>query len=247
MKHTFRFLGSCNHPSSKNQEWEIAGDEHHHLRKVLKLPENTNVEVFDGKGHSASGKISFLDRSKAVVMASPLHYEREEHENAIALGALKPGFIDELLPSLTELGISSIHVFLTDQTEKSRITDKAVKRWHKIILTAVKQCKRNYLPKIKTWPNMKTMVDQLDELYSESIVLDASGTEPFLNHLNPGTCKSICAIIGGEKGFSHAELALLGARKLRCQKLGSHVLRAYTATIAAASLLSCRSLKPDTH
>ena len=243
MKHTFRFLGICKHPSSKDQEWEITGDEHHHLRKVLKLSLDTDVEVFDGKGNSASGKISYIDNKKAVVVGNALETIDSQQQNAIAIGALKPGFVDELLPCLTELGIKSINVFLSDQVDKSRLTEKAINRWHKIILSAVKQCKRSHLPEIKTWSKMMPMVDYLEEVYSECIVLDASGREAFLSHLSPRSSNSICAIIGGEKGFSEQEMALFHDRKLRFQKLGTHVLRAYTATIAAASLLSSLSLE----
>lgn len=240
MKHIFRFLGRCVDLSAEQQEWIIENDEHRHLKKILKLSVESLVEVFDGAGNSASGRISFMDSSKALVIATPHPPEKAQEHYSLALAALKPGFVDELLPSLIELGTSSIHIYLGEQSEKSRITEKAILRWGKISLAAVKQCKRNHLPEIKTWPKLAPMIDYLEKLKYECIVLDQSGDQPFLSHLSSKPSRPICALIGGEKGFSKEEQELLGARKLRYQKLGQHVLRAYTATIAAASILSSR-------
>ena len=212
------------------------------MKKVLKLTEGSLVEVFDGRGNAASGSISYLDNKKALVMATPLGEAELKSKHAIAVGALKPGFVDELLPCLTELGMSTIHVFLSDQVEKSRITEKAIQRWHKIILASVKQCKRNHIPEIKTWPKLSQMIAHLEEQYSECLVLDASGTEPFLSHSDALSGNSSCAGVGGEKGFTQEELSMLQARGHRIQKLGDHILRAYTAAIATASLLSTLSL-----
>ena len=241
MKHTFRFLGTCEQTSTHKQEWVISGDEHHHLKKVLKLSVGDAVEVFDGKGSSASGELSFLDNKKALVSATPLEKKEGKSHYSIAIGALKPGFIDDLLPSLTELGVDGVHIFLSAQVEKSRISEKAINRWHKIILASVKQCKRNYLPEIKTWPDLQCMLDAFENQGTECIVLDASGTEPFLNHVSREAKHSMCAVVGGEKGFSEQELAMFSSRKLQCQKLGAHILRAYTAAIATASILSRHS------
>ncbi len=169
-------------------------------------------------------------------MSDQLCFEEKSQKNvALAIGALKPKTLDDLIPSLVELGLNEIHIFSQQHTEKFRLSDKNQERWEKIILASTKQCKRNYLTKLSLWPKKKTFEEHMTKSFDRIFMLSPKGE----NHLieEKDLPKNACAVIGSESGLSEEEMAFfesIGAKKVTLNK---NILRAYTAAIATAALL----------
>lgn len=235
MKHTYRFYATKN-----NLLWSVTGDEFVHLKKVLRLKAGDEVEVFDGKGYWSKGEISNVSSKEAQVACEEVFFEKELTPRfSIAIGALKPAVFDQMLPSLIELGVFSVHVFLQPQNEKFRANDKARERWRRIALAAAKQCKRVWLPDIFVWESLKnfTLSEQFKS-YDSVYVLQPGDYKTLLQQ-DLSSSKRIMAIVGGEKGLIETEIdELKPLSNVHFVKLGHHILRAYTAAITAASLLS---------
>ena len=234
MSHRFRFFGTA-----QTSGWLIAGDEHTHLAKVLRLPVGSVIEVMDGTGIWCVGKI-------AEITASTARVEVQENKKdlpravklIVALGALSHGEVDEVLSPLVELGVDEIIVFGQEDQGKSRLNEKAIERWQRMILSACKQCKRALVPKLSTMKSCYE-VAAAGHLWESKFVgvADASSRLNTMQiRLVAGTTAGI--VVGSEKGLSEEELNSLLEHGFLPVRLGSHVLRAKTAAIACTAVLT---------
>ena len=237
MSHQYRFLG--HRLPGDREQWKIVGEEARHLKKVVRLKEGDQVEVFDGKGSYAEGLVEFRESNVFVRISSSGFEKSPGQKLVLGVGALKPGFVDDLLPSLTELGMQEIHIFLQEGVSKTRLQEKTRLRWEKILVSAAKQCKCNYLPEVSCWPSLSEFLGHLQGRFSRGFYLQPGATRDFLRELQEtGQESGLCAVVGSEKGFSPDESRLLGDSFLLPVSLGPLVLRAYTATLSAGVLLS---------
>ncbi len=236
MKHRFRFLGTL---SPDNHCWYITGDELEHLTKVLRLKISDEVEVFDGKGKSCIGEIIRLDKAEALIKSLQLSEEQEPQEVvALCLGALKKETFEKLLPSVTELNVSEIHVFTQKGTAKFHVDKKAIERWERIVLSSSKQSKRSFIPKIFTWKNHEALLKNFGlERFPHRFVLTPDVAETIFA---PGekVMGSLCLVIGSEKGLLPEETESFMKHAFKARSLGRNILTAFTAVIAAAALSS---------
>ncbi len=236
MKHTYRFLGK----PLKTNLWQI-GDENEvfHLCKVLKLPLGSTLEVTDLNGQHIVGTYSEYIPSEKICLIKPIELiSTPEPSNNIhiAIGALKPGQIDEILASLVELSIDRISIFNQKDTPVKHMKEKKTQeRWERIIMAAIKQCKRSRAPKLNLFPDLSSFLASLEPTLTENkFFLDSEGSlEKF-----PSLKKSekFVFVIGSERGLHGQEVDLLLSKNFTGLSLGQHILRAQTATVALAAL-----------
>lgn len=252
--HRFRFIGEAN-PEKKL--WFIADDEHVHLAKILRLNIGTIVEVTDGHGHWVIGPISHQTSSTTHVTPTESYFDALATPTLnLAIGALNHGEVDEIIAPLTELGVDKIWVFGQDEQSKARLSEKALDRWQRLAQAAVKQCKRAYFPMIQLKKNAATLIET--ELASQNnehvglqrrFVAAADGDAFFsdnLLHNSPASTEikaplqieSVWAVVGSEKGLSPGESALFSSAGFQPVRIGKHVLRAKTASVACAAMLA---------
>ncbi|MBP6219066.1 MAG: RsmE family RNA methyltransferase [Oligoflexales bacterium] len=283
MAHTFRFLAQplfekttgnseidpetglgTRRGTDPSRTWTIKEEELWHLRKVLRLKVGVEVEVFDGHGTSGKGVLQQVDSELAHVLTN------EEEQSlapslslALALGALKPGFIDDLLPILVELGINQIFVFAQEGSASWKMAkDKVVERWDRILLSSAKQCRQVFLPEIVSFsspqelisyiesgkanrsahPPMANALAPFDNGLKQKFVLSLGAEKLLSSFLNPAEPaaipRSMIAAIGGESGLSPTEEETFQAADFLPVSLGPLTLRAFTAAIATSVLLS---------
>lgn len=237
MQHRFRFLSTS---KVSEKEWLVEGDELFHLRKVLRLTVGTEIEVFNNEGIWGIGVLKSIDTRAAVAELSQLNTEAiKEPCFALAIGALQAQTMADLIPSLVELGVDELHVYLPEGTAKTRLNEKTVARWSKIALSALKQCKRTRMPLIQEWGSLEECLKAASLKFSTLCFLDAEAAKPLLE-FELQKAKPLCFFLGSEKGFSASELALLQKSGVQTAHLGTSILRAFTAAIATASLISSK-------
>jgi 16S rRNA (uracil1498-N3)-methyltransferase len=238
MNHLFRFFGN----RENNNRWAIVGDEFLHLKKVLRLKEGDLVEVTDGQGYFAEGKIAEITSNFAYVeIGETLSEQKTDNTLIVMIGALKHKETDELIAPLVELGAQKILVFCQEQTEKSRISESALERWQRIAASAVKQSKSNWLPEITLYKNINDMISSLESEIKNRYVLEDDCSADLLSA--PLTKNPAGVVIGSEKGFSEKELELLEAAGFKKVNISKNTLRSKTAAIAGAGILALRLKK----
>lgn len=240
MSHEFRFLAE----RSQGGQWTMPIEEWHHLDKVLRLPVGAEFELANGKGWVASASLVSLNKHGGDFEVVEQFYSPKApsaFQFALAIGALRPQSVDELLPYIIELGVDAIEIFSFQGMDKNRLQEKVLDRWNRILAASMKQCKRAWAPEISWSPSFEALI-QKSENWPNRIYLDPHGDES-LARWSPAHFGPTIAVIGSEKGLDKAEIQRLkDCEFLSCRIEGS-ILRATTAAIAAAVLLK-QSLQP---
>lgn len=236
MAHRFRFIGE----RVADGTWRLVGDEAHHVAKVLRLAEGTAVEVTDGRGAEAEGTLASIKASEVVIaVEAERRVDGPAAPFVFAVGALKPGAVDDILPALTELGVDEVWVFQQQESAKSRLAERATQRWYRIVAQSVKQCKRAWIPELRTFESLAALIEEGEARGLGAKIVLAAHTERSLTTLATETAhQAVIVIAGGEKGLApEEERALEGAGYLAAT-LGPYVLRAVTAAVAAAAVVT---------
>ena len=239
MSHLFRFFGHEIGPD----RWSIEQDELVHLRKVLKMRAGDTLEVMDGCGRVAKGTLAEVSKELGLVDITSIQItEKPSTKKALAIGALKPGDLDDILTDLVELGLQEIHVFQQTDTAKFRTGDKPKERWQRLIRSAVKQCKVAWCPSITAHDSLhQTLIALAD--FQQKFVLDATGQNHLLESVQRPTT-SVALIVGSERGLNPGEIEVCQNAQFRMVKMGGNILRARTAAVAAAAILDAICHKP---
>ncbi len=206
----------------------IGGDEFHHAARAVRIRENEDVEIFDGKGMAASAKITMIGRDSIVVEIGSFIDSREAKSAiTLAMAIIQLDKFELVLQKATELGARAIMPLVTDRAEvrPERYRGKR-ERWEKIIFEAVKQSGRASTPMLHETAPFPEAIGR----GGVCIVFDADTKESASLPPQPG---NLTLFIGPEGGWSDEEL--LTAREHGCvfQRLGPRRLRAETAAIAA--------------
>ncbi|MEI6756519.1 MAG: 16S rRNA (uracil(1498)-N(3))-methyltransferase [Chlorobium sp.] len=226
----------------KTQTLVIEGDEFHHLARVLRKTTGEKILVTDGNGLRCEVRISDIaKRSLDGEILAHTMVERPETSVTVALSLLKtPQRFDLFLEKATELGVSAIIPMITARTlsqpSKEKIEGK-LNRWKTIILSAARQSKRFYLPELSE-PLSFRKVTALQGYDLKLIPYELSEKAPDVECRG----KKILFLIGGEGGFTDAEVEEAKAAGFSDISLGATILRAETAGIFAVAFVRTQLL-----
>jgi 16S rRNA (uracil1498-N3)-methyltransferase len=229
-KHRFRFIGQKYDDGS----WHLSAEDAKHCQKVLRLEPGEHIELTDGKGRWAQAEINALS-GKTIDLNIVAEHEDSVKKNrtSLILGALKPSSFDDILPGIVEIGIDDIHLFIAGQSEKKRLSEKLTERWQRIILSAVKQSKRSWVPTLSCHKDLSTCLKEVKPSGNCYLLHPSANTHlikaPY--HSNQSTY----LFIGNEHGLNEVEIAMLHEIGCKDVHIGGHILRATTACLAASS------------
>ncbi len=213
---------------------EVAGDEFHHAARVVRVREGEEVEVFDGHGHAAHGRIAAIGRESLRVDVDREIDSREPRiRMTLAAAIIQIEKFELVLQKATELGAAAIVPLVTDRVEvrPERYRGKA-ERWRKIVFEAVKQSGRAAIPEIAE----PQTFDELAKKPGLKIVFDAD--EPA--DPTPAAVQPVTLLIGPEGGWSEREIALARTSGCLFARLGVRRLRAETAAIVALATMAAQ-------
>lgn len=235
MAHIYRFFGQ----KTSEGVWALDDEEARHAVKVLRLTDQSQIEVMDGRGRVASGRLVIESKSKATVSdARETFTEKDTFNRSILLGALKPGDVDDLIAPLTELGVDELIVFHQSDTAQFRLSDGAMERWRRLVRSAVKQSKRPWELELKSAVDLSSAIKTAQGGPIRWMLTPDADTDVFqaVSQVSAGS-PGITVLIGGERGLSKVEESLALERGYKPVRLGPWVLRARTAAQAAAVFL----------
>lgn len=217
--------------SDINELVPLPEEESRHICKVLRLTEGDNILLVNGEGFEYEAEISVAHAKKCVVCITNSKFiEKDPYHIHIAIAPTKN--IDRFewfLEKSTELGIHEITPLLCENNERKIIK---LDRSAKILIAAMKQSKRAYLPKL----NELTTFDDFITLHPNAFIAHCYAEEK--NTLSPSKAqKDTPVIIGPEGDFSEKEVKIALAKGYVPITLGKTRLRTETAGLYACSLL----------
>ncbi len=220
--------------TADNTQVSITGDEHTHLKRVLRVRSGETIRVTNGKGLMVIATVHAVQDRATVARVTAVESDAPPGRRlALALPLLQRAHFDAAVAQCVEVGVTE---FVPVHAEKCHVrvwTPALAKRVARVAVSAMKQSGRDWLPPVRPALDVERLVATFDEY--ESVVLADAGGEP----LAPGAVRGhTLAIVGPEAGFSERETGRLLAGGARRVALSRHRLRAETAATVLVSLLS---------
>lgn len=221
----------------------IRDDEHHHLRRVLRLKPGDEVSVFDGAGRGFTGTIESITTGETRVLL----VERDERvvepsfEITLLQGIPHHDRMDLVVQKTTEIGVARIAPIIAERTV-ARAGDKGewkrVSRWRRVATEAARQSGRRRVPRIEEPVTLPMFLERLaDRAGQARLILDTEDGSMEAGPIAlPDDARSALVAVGPEGGWTAREAALGLARGFRQAGLGPRVLRTETAGIVAVAL-----------
>jgi len=213
---------------------DVSGEEFHHAVRVVRVHEGEEIELFDGRGRAARGRVGAIGRDALrVEVTSEIESRESPLRIHLAAAIIQLEKFELVLQKATELGAASITPLVTDRIEvrRERYRGKA-ERWAKIVFEAVKQSGRALIPTV----NEPTLFDEIAKNTGVRFVFDAD-EEP---DRAPDSLTEVTVVIGPEGGLSEREIDVVRQSGCTFQRLGPRRLRAETAAISALSIIAAR-------
>ncbi len=207
----------------------------HKIRNVLRLKASDNLLVFDGQGKEYSCRISQIDRNIVVLNEVSLQRRSQNSEISLALAfpMTKEESIDFILQKATELGVSKFIPFTSERSLNIKVSAAKFSRWRKIIIEAVRQSERLWIPKLADTISFSSLIKCSQEVKLAGAV-DGESLKPSLIN----NSKDIIFAIGPVGDFSPGEYQKLKASGFKFVKLSDHLLKVETAAILGIGLIN---------
>ncbi|HFA47988.1 MAG TPA: 16S rRNA (uracil(1498)-N(3))-methyltransferase [Bacteroidetes bacterium] len=213
--------------------------ESRHCIHVLRKGAGDEVHFTDGKGGWYVGVILRANKKgfSAKIISQKLEYGRPAFHLHVGIAPTKN--IDRFewfLEKATEFGISEITPLHCSNSERKRIRPE---RLEKVLLAAMKQSLKAYLPKLNELCSFEGFMEKTatDSPANRFIAHCRNGQLPHLKD-NYLAGNDVVVLVGPEGDFSKEEISLAAQKGYSPVSLGNARLRTETAGIAAVHIIN---------
>lgn len=231
-------------PKVSGQQILVEGEECHHIKDVMRHENDDEIFVTNGLGSIYRTKIESIDSKKiSCKIIEEKNYPNQYSNFTFCIPRLRTADRFEFaLEKCVELGIANFIVF---DSQRTVAKGEKLDRWQKILISAMKQSLRAWLPKV----SYVKSVEELSKLSGIKILFDQNSEQKFSEFTLTLNSKLVTQnfffIFGPEGGFSKEELKIDSLRLASSEarngelkiKLADHRLRSETAIVTAAALL----------
>lgn len=209
-------------------------EESAHIVRVLRLKENEEISLTDGRGNFFFAKIIDANPNRCAVEIYKIieEYCKKDFYIHLAIAPTKNiNRIEWLLEKATELGIDEITPLLCEHSERKDVKNE---RLEKILVSAMKQSLKAYKPVLNPMTKIEDLIRNSKE--EQKFICYCEGERKFIKDVCEKH-KSYLVLIGPEGDFSPKEIALCKEHNFSLITLGSQRLRTETAALYAISNL----------
>jgi len=217
----------------------LIGEHAHHLARVLRVQEGHQFEIVYG-GSVRLGTVrlvsdELVDFQLGESITTPLG---DVPGITLLLSIFKFDRMEWGIEKSVELGVAEIIPVIAHRTEVhlAKASQKRVERWRRIAREASQQSRRVIEPEIGEPKKLKDVLAEIPANAQKILLAERDAGSSLLDTLNTQSC-NIHIAIGPEGGWSDEELALFRAHQWIFASLGSNILRAETAVIAALAVI----------
>jgi 16S rRNA (uracil1498-N3)-methyltransferase len=221
----------------------LTGDHARHLAQVLRAQVGQEFDISTG-AEVRHATVASVHVDRVEFELGETVEQSEQAEITVAISIFKFDRMEWAIEKCTELGVARIIPVIAGRTEKhlAAAAIKRVERWRRLAHQAAEQSRRPSPPEIGEpikFQELFTMTCEtkifLSELEKEVMVKDAF----------PLDAKSVLLAFGPEGGWKEQEIAALREHGWMSASLGSTVLRAETAVIAAVAVAASILQEPE--
>lgn len=202
----------------------------HQLKNVLRLGDDKEIYLFNGKGAEATAKlIEAKGKSLKFKILTVRKHEESVNKVTLYVSLLKKDNFELVVQKATEAGAAKIVPLLTERTVKQGYK---IERWRLIAKEAAEQSGRLIIPEISEPLQFTEAVNTAAKSGDSNIIFDLTG----------GKFKKVSGqvgiFVGPEGGFSEAEMVLATEAGFFKTSLGEFVLRAETAAMVGTFMVA---------
>ena len=228
------------------------------IRRVFRLKVGDSVILFDGSGSdyeciidefSGESKIKGDNRSdrgsgptsmRVHITTTKRSAFLPAREVILCAAIVKKDTFEWIVEKATELGVTKIIPIMAERSEKKNLNEDRLK---KIAIEASEQSGRGTIPAIEKIMTLKEIIDvqagpTCAEPYDHMLAFNIEGKLFEQDEQGLPSCGSpLFVFVGPEGGWSPDEIDMFHKNKVLVVSLGTQVLRAETAVVAALSLV----------
>lgn len=220
-------------PDIENESF-LHEEESKHAAKVLRLKKNDTIQVINGNGGLFECCITQIHHKKVEFNIIKTQFFEKPNKYRIHIGIAPTKNITRFewfLEKCIEIGIDEITPLLCQHSERKTLN---YKRLNKIIISAVKQSNRYYIPKLNTL----THFTDINKTNSKKYIAHCYNYElPPLNNCFTSP-DDVFLLIGPEGDFSKSEIDTAINNNFSEINLSKARLRTETAGIVACTILN---------
>ncbi|MFA9391975.1 MAG: 16S rRNA (uracil(1498)-N(3))-methyltransferase [Prolixibacteraceae bacterium] len=206
-----------------------------HCIRVLRHSTGDLLTLIDGKGGWFEARITDPNpkRCGVEVVKSMANYKKKNYRLHVAIAPTKNiERLEWFLEKATEIGIDEITPILCEHSERKQIKNE---RLEKVVIAAMKQSLKAFLPQLNNLTNFDAFVKQAEDS-NKFIAHCEDGEKKHLFHLAKPS-GNVLVLIGPEGDFSPAEIQLAKDNGFQEISLGESRLRTETAGIVATQII----------
>lgn len=216
---------------------ELDAEEARHL-KVMRKQSGDSLHFVDGVGGFYQGKIIDLGKKGCTIsiLEHTAAYNKRTSFLHLAIAPTKNiARLEWVLEKATEIGIDEITPILCERSERKNIR---IDRLNKIIVSAMKQSVKAYLPKLNDLTPFGIFFKKEEKANEQNFI--AYCNDENLKHLKDITQPLVptTIMIGPEGDFSTKEIQLAKEHGFEGVSLGDSRLRTETAGVVACTILN---------
>lgn len=223
-------------PNISGAEVTLDETESKHAVRVLRLQNGFKVQIIDGKGGFYEAEITDanLKKCRLSIVKSTFDFGKKDFHLHIAIAPTKNNDRFEwFLEKATEIGIDEITPLLTSHSERKTINPE---RFEKILVSAMKQSLKAWLPKLNNLTSINELI--FNNKTEDKFIAYCDDIQK--NHLKDlvEKGKDILILIGPEGDFSPEEIQMAMKNGFKVVSLGEARLRTETAGIVACHIVN---------
>jgi len=223
-------------PDISGKQVTLSTEESKHAVKVLRLTSGERVHIVDGKGGFFESEISNPNPKNCELRILETKNEFGKRDFHLHMAIAPTKNIDRFewfLEKCTEIGIDEITPILSEHSERKVLKPE---RLEKILVSAMKQSVKAYLPKLNKITHF------------QDFVAEKNASAKYIAHCNEGKKAhlkdlvkqgvEVLILIGPEGDFSPEEVKLAQTNGFTEISLGNARLRTETAGIVACHIVN---------
>ena len=205
-----------------------------HLARVLRAKVGQQFDIAIGSAVRV-GTIISIAPDQVEFALGPLVQSEALPEVHVVLSIFKFDRLEWAIEKLTELGVASVMPAVASRTEPhlAKAAGKRVERWRKLAHEAAQQARRPSAPEISAPAPLKNAIL---EAKGHCVVLSEAEKTATLKSILASYQAPLTLALGPEGGWTTEELHIFQERGWASASLGTTILRAETAAIAAVAI-----------
>ncbi len=225
-------------PDLTAESYTLNEEESKHCIRVLRLKPTDRISLIDGKGGMFIAEIvsDHPKRCEVKIITGEKEVGKLPYDLHIAIAPTKNmDRLEWFTEKATEIGIDQITLLNCEHSERVIVKPERIE---KVLISAMKQSKRAYLPHLNDMVGFIKFIDHSSSLKGLKFIahchppINNEGKKPHLKHLYSGNQAAI-VLIGPEGDFSTEEVAYAVKNGFKEISLGNSRLRTETAALTA--------------